>query len=651
MKGNAVLCRLSALLPKLHECNIGTLVTHLIWLNIVFFMEKNSSFRIFFLSLHQRNKNCCYMRKIVVLILYFTICAVFSACSKDDSKSAEGGGNNNPADVVSTGDAEYGMTYVIIKGIVNLSVLNIGNSSIEYGAEVSISENFTNSKKNTTRNIEGNLLKIKINNLTSNAKYYYRAFLKTNGNTYYGKPKSFTTKELINVTTTGSANNITLSSAVASCDVNLTTLDSKESYKLGIAYSLSKDISKKDNIVESYVNSQNANEGQYSTNIRGLQPATTYYYCSYTSDGENYIFGETKFFTTLSNNTFEYLNTSEAVDVSGRSATLQGWSKLESLYNGNSIRYFFDYSDDYNIVANRSQHTQQTEAHINSGNLSAHISSLSENTKYYYRIVAEENNTIVAEGEILSFTTTPYEAPEGYYLVWQDEFDSGTELNQTEWTHEVQSSGWVNNELQNYVNHKSPKGSLVTEIDNGVLRINCFKEDGKVYSGRVYAHQKEGWQYGYIEASIKLPKGKGTWPAFWMMPVNFKSWPDDGEIDIMEEVGYNPNYVSSSLHSKSHSHLNNTQLTHEMKCNGAEGEFHIYAIEWTAKNITTYVDGKLQLSYDNRGLGHDDWPYDNPFYIIFNLAWGGSWGGAQGVDESALPVTMEVDYIRVFQKK
>ena len=246
---------------------------------------------------------------------------------------------------------------------------------------------------------------------------------------------------------------------------------------------------------------------------------------------------------------------------------------------------------------------------------------------------------------------SPYNAPEGYQLVWQDEFDSGSELNQNDWTHEVKGKGWVNNELQEYVNHKTPGGALVTEIKNGALRITALKENGKVYSGRVYAKVKEGWTYGYIEASIKLPKGKGTWPAFWMMPVNFKSWPADGEIDIMEEVGYHPDYVSSSLHANAHVHSNNTQVTHEMKCAGAEGEFHTYAILWTAKNITTYVDGKVQLSYDNRGLGRDDWPYDDPFYVIFNLAWGGDWGGSQGVDESALPCTMEVDYIRVFQKR
>ena len=244
-----------------------------------------------------------------------------------------------------------------------------------------------------------------------------------------------------------------------------------------------------------------------------------------------------------------------------------------------------------------------------------------------------------------------YEAPDGYKLVWHDEFDEGTELNSADWTHEVQKDHWVNNELQNYVNHTTPKGRYVTEISGGKLQIHCFKEDGKIYSGRVYAKVKEGWKYGYIEASIKLPKGKGTWPAFWMMPVNFKSGPADGEIDIMEEVGYHPDYVSSSLHANAHVHSNGTQVTHEMYCKGAEGEFHTYSIEWTAQNITTYVDGKKQLSYDNRGLGRDDWPYNDPFYIIFNLAWGGDWGGAQGVDESALPVTMEVDYVRVFQKK
>ena len=106
-----------------------------------------------------------------------------------------------------------------------------------------------------------------------------------------------------------------------------------------------------------------------------------------------------------------------------------------------------------------------------------------------------------------------YNAPDGYTLVWQDEFESGSELNAADWTHEVKNSGWVNHELQNYVNHKTPDGALVTQVKNGTLRITAMKENGKIYSGRVYAKVKQGWQYGYIEASIKLPKGKGTWPT------------------------------------------------------------------------------------------------------------------------------------------
>ena len=250
-----------------------------------------------------------------------------------------------------------------------------------------------------------------------------------------------------------------------------------------------------------------------------------------------------------------------------------------------------------------------------------------------------------------------YNAPEGYTLVWQDEFDRGSELNGDDWTHEVQGSGWVNNELQNYVNHKTPGGSLVTEIRGGKLRITAQKENGKIYSGRVYARVNQGWTYGYFEASIKLPSGKGTWPAFWMMPVcndwNTNPWPKCGEIDIMEEVGCVPNEVSSSIHTQDYNHTKNTQKTNKMTIANAEGEFHTYALLWTADEITTYVDGKVQLSVKKSVIGssHDQWPFHYAFYPIFNLAWGGSWGGMYGVDESALPCTMEVDYIRVFQKK
>lgn len=238
----------------------------------------------------------------------------------------------------------------------------------------------------------------------------------------------------------------------------------------------------------------------------------------------------------------------------------------------------------------------------------------------------------------------------GYGLAWNDEFETGTAPDLDKWTYQEANPGWVNNELQTYVREKTPSGTRVADIKDGKLRIKCFKEDGKVYSARLYGNVRTGWKYGYVEAKIKLPKGRGTWPAFWMMPVNFTAWPDDGEIDIMEEVGTNPNYVSSSLHALGHYHANNTQVTKERYLAGAEDDFHVYALEWTPDYIQTYVDGEKLLYYANDGSGKRNWPYDAPFYVILNLAWGGSWGGMNGVDESALPCIMEIEYVRVFTK-
>lgn len=241
--------------------------------------------------------------------------------------------------------------------------------------------------------------------------------------------------------------------------------------------------------------------------------------------------------------------------------------------------------------------------------------------------------------------------PEGYRLVWNDEFNEGTTLNSSSWTHEVKPAGWVNNELQTYVNGQAG-GQRVSELADGRLRINCFKaSDGKIYSGRVYANVRTGWQYGYFEARIKLPQGKGTWPAFWMMPVNFSSWPDDGEIDIMEEVGADANIVSSTIHCNKYNN-SGTSVEHGDKYVAtAESDFHVYACEWTPDFLKFFVDGDLILNYRNDGTGYDAWPFDQPYYVILNLAWGGAWGGYKGVDENALPITMEVDYVRVFQKK
>lgn len=245
-------------------------------------------------------------------------------------------------------------------------------------------------------------------------------------------------------------------------------------------------------------------------------------------------------------------------------------------------------------------------------------------------------------------TTAKYDAPEGYDLVWHDEFD-GNSLG-SDWTEEEQPAGWVNSELQTYI-----KGNTVNEVKDGNLLIHCYKDGSKIYSGRVYAKPEQGWTYGYFEARIKLPQGKGTWPAFWMMPANnnfsTNPWPGCGEIDIMEEVGADPNNVSSTIHCNKYNN-GNTPTEHGSKnVPTAESDYHVYACEWTADKLEFFVDGKSILKYEPADKTKDFWPFNVSFYPILNLAWGGTWGGYKGVDESALPATMSVDYVRVFQKK
>lgn len=243
-------------------------------------------------------------------------------------------------------------------------------------------------------------------------------------------------------------------------------------------------------------------------------------------------------------------------------------------------------------------------------------------------------------------------APKGYKLVWADEFD-GNSVDAAKWTFEDWRPGRVNHELQRYVAGGELDGKKTASIKDGKLVITAQEHNGQVISARM--NSAEAWQYGYVEARIKLPKGKGTWPAFWMMPRDqHRGWPACGEIDILEEVGYNANYTSSSIHCKSYYHVINTQKTQERLTPGAEGEFHTYALEWTPDGIFMYVDGvhdESTLTFLNDGEGNDDtWPFNKPFYVILNLAWGGDWGGREGVDASALPLSMEVDYVRVYQK-
>jgi licheninase len=162
-----------------------------------------------------------------------------------------------------------------------------------------------------------------------------------------------------------------------------------------------------------------------------------------------------------------------------------------------------------------------------------------------------------------------------------------------------------------------------------------------------------------VEARAKLPRGRGTWPAIWMLPVRGTyasgGWPDNGEIDIMEHVGFDPDVIHASVHTRAYNHVDRTQRTARTTVPGAQDGFHVYAVEWKADEIRAYVDDRLYFSFKNERLTNAQadwrqWPFDRDFKILLNVAVGGNWGGQQGVDEGIWPQRMEVDYVRVLQQ-
>lgn len=249
-----------------------------------------------------------------------------------------------------------------------------------------------------------------------------------------------------------------------------------------------------------------------------------------------------------------------------------------------------------------------------------------------------------AEGEI--------PVPEGYTtLIFSDDFDTDGAPDPEKWNFET---GYIRNgELQYYTpgqNSVCKDGVLVIEaradsavIDNEVCPIT---------SASLTTKGLKGWKYGYVEVRAKLPASLGTWPAIWMMPCenSYGKWPRSGEIDIMEHVGYNPDKVHFSAHTERFNHMRGTQRTHQIDAPEAVGEFHTYALKWTPDRLTWLYDGKEQYAID-RDADSDwtTWPFDTEFYIILNLAFGGGWGGSEGVDATTLPQRFEIDYVRVFQ--
>ncbi len=241
-----------------------------------------------------------------------------------------------------------------------------------------------------------------------------------------------------------------------------------------------------------------------------------------------------------------------------------------------------------------------------------------------------------------------------YQLVWSDEFDYSGLPDSTKWKYDTEgnSAGWGNNEAQFYT--ISRKENAWTE--NGKLNITAIQEDfeGKRYtSARLIS--KADWQYGRVEVRAQLPGGTGTWAAIWMMPggwtFNDGNWPDIGEIDIMEHVGHDSNVIHASAHSKDYQWQAETQKTAIITIPDATTEFHNYILDWSPEVMKAYVDDSLYFTYENENLGETKWPYNKPFYLILNLAVGGAWGSINGINDAVFPQTMEVDYVRIYQKQ
>lgn len=256
----------------------------------------------------------------------------------------------------------------------------------------------------------------------------------------------------------------------------------------------------------------------------------------------------------------------------------------------------------------------------------------------------------IASFVALGCDNLPDSGLEGYELVWNDEFNHSGFVDSDKWAFEEWEPAYVNNELQRYVKSGKNKSTRTAWVRKGVLNIRALKVNDEVISARL--NSCASWKYGYFEARIQLPKGKGTWPAFWMLPVDLSDgWPMCGEIDIMEEVGADPDTTSATIHTGSYNHMINTQKTKAVYTEGAEDGFHLYSCEWTPERISFFTDRVLTHEFINDGTGDvNTWPFDKNFHIILNLAWGGDWGGYKGVDESALPCVMKVDYVRVYQK-
>ncbi len=239
----------------------------------------------------------------------------------------------------------------------------------------------------------------------------------------------------------------------------------------------------------------------------------------------------------------------------------------------------------------------------------------------------------------------------GWDLVWHDEFNYTGKPDPNKWDYDIGDNGWGNNELQYYTDDSV---NVRVEDNKLILEAHYYPDLSIKYtSARIVSRNKGDWLYGRIEVKAILPGGRGTWPAIWMLPTDwvYGGWPMSGEIDIMEHVGYDPNVIHGSVHTQKYNHKIGTQKSKQIKVPTALSAFHVYAIEWDADKIDFYVDENKYFTFSNEHKTFEEWPFDQRFHLIMNIAIGGNWGGAQGIDNSVFPQKMLVDYVRVYKKK
>jgi beta-glucanase (GH16 family) len=231
-----------------------------------------------------------------------------------------------------------------------------------------------------------------------------------------------------------------------------------------------------------------------------------------------------------------------------------------------------------------------------------------------------------------------------YQLVWQDEFDTDGALDGSKWAFDLGAGGWGNNELQTYTN--DPQNVI---IEDGYLKITAINNGGSFSSARIKTQGLFARKYGRFEARIKTPYGPGMWPAFWMLGENIETvpWPQCGEIDIMELRGQEPHIIHGTIHGPGYSGGNPVTKSYALVNGRFDVDFHLFAVEWDKDKIDFFVDDYLYQRIERKDVP-GEWVYDQPFFILLNVAVGGNYVGFP-TSQTPFPQTMTVDYVRVYQ--